>query len=40
MREWNTALHEVNLPIYVGKAVPTGGRKGLVQNDSSHHGTA
>lgn len=40
MRLWNKAPDDVHLPIYVGKAVPTGGRKGLIQTDSSEHGTA
>ena len=40
MREWNKASDDVNLPIYVGKAVPTGGRKGLIQNDTYDHSPA
>jgi hypothetical protein len=39
MREWNISADVVQLPIYVGKAVPTGGRKGLIQSDAADQGT-
>lgn len=37
---WNTSPDDLNVPIYVGKAVPTGGRKGNVDPDVSSKGTA
>lgn len=30
LKEWNTSAEDLNVPIYVGKAIPTGGRKGNV----------
>lgn len=40
LRDWNTSVNDLNAPIYVGKAVPTGGRKGNVDPDVSAKGTA
>jgi hypothetical protein len=37
---WNTSPDDLNVPIYVGKAVSTGGRKGNVDPDVSAKGTA
>jgi hypothetical protein len=37
---WNSSIEDLNVPIYVGKAVPTGGRKGNVDPDVSAKGTA
>ncbi|MEO7099722.1 MAG: Eco29kI family restriction endonuclease [Luteolibacter sp.] len=37
---WNTSADDLNVPIYVGKAVPTGGRKGKVDPEISAKGTA
>jgi len=37
---WNRGEDGVNIPIYVGKAVPTGGRKGNVDPEVSAKGTA
>lgn len=36
---WNTRADDLNVPIYVGKAVSTGGRKGNVDPDVSAKGT-
>jgi len=38
--DWNTSADDLNVPIYVGKAVPTGGRKGNVDPEVSAKGTA
>lgn len=35
MRKWNRDANELHLPIYVGKAVPKGGRKGRVKLDAA-----
>jgi Eco29kI restriction endonuclease len=40
LSDWNTSADELNVPIYVGKAVPTGGRKGNVDADVSAKGSA
>ena len=40
LRDWNTSIEDLNVPIYVGKAVPTGGRKGNVDPEVSGKGTA
>jgi hypothetical protein len=40
LREWNTSAENLNAPIYVGKAVPTGGRKGNIESEASAKGTA
>lgn len=40
LRDWNTSADDLNVPIYIGKAVPTGGRKGKVDPDVSAKGTA
>ncbi len=40
LRDWNTSAEDLNVPIYVGKAVPTGGRKGNVDPDVSAKETA
>ncbi len=37
---WNNGSNELHLPIYVGKAVPTGGRKGGGDSEVSSKGTA
>ena len=37
---WNTGDKGLTVPIYVGKAVPTGGRKGLLRPEASAEGTA
>ncbi|RYZ65142.1 MAG: Eco29kI family restriction endonuclease [Proteobacteria bacterium] len=37
MKEWNHS-NEFHAPIYVGKAVPTGGRKGLISSEVSSKG--
>ena len=37
---WNSGEDGVKVPIYVGKAVPTGGRKGNVDPEVSAKGTA
>ena len=29
IRKWNSDHNELHLPIYVGKAIPTGGEKGM-----------
>lgn len=38
--EANSAPDNLSLPIYIGKAVPTGGRKGIVDPEISARGTA
>jgi hypothetical protein len=38
--EWNSSVNDLKIPIYVGKAVPTGGRKGNVDPEISAKGTA
>lgn len=40
LREWNPCVDDLSVPIYVGKAVPTGGRKGNVDPEVSAKGTA
>lgn len=40
LHEWNTSADDLNVPIYVGKAVPTGGRKGNIDPEISAKGTA
>jgi hypothetical protein len=40
MGAWNSGKEELNLPIYIGKAVPTGGRKGNVDSEVSSKGSA
>ena len=30
LKKWNPDPDDLNLPIYVGKAIPTGGRKGKI----------
>lgn len=40
LRELNPSKKSLNVPIYVGKAVPTGGRKGNVDPEISAKGTA
>jgi hypothetical protein len=40
LRNWNQAPPDLHLPIYVGKAVPTGGRKGSVNTENSAKGSA
>lgn len=40
LKEWNSSDIGLHVPIYVGKAVPTGGRKGNVDPDVSAKGTA
>jgi hypothetical protein len=40
LRKWNPCSDELNTPIYVGKAIPTGGRKGNVDPDISAKGAA
>lgn len=37
---WNTSVDDLHVPIYVGKAVPTGGRKGNVDPNVSAKGTS
>ena len=39
-KEFNPSEAELNLPIYIGKAVPTGGRKGHVDPEVSAKGTS
>ena len=38
--EANSAPDNLSMPIYVGKAIPTGGRKGIVDPEISARGTA
>lgn len=38
--EWNRAEEEPRIPIYIGKAVPTGGRKGNVDPEVSAKGSS
>lgn len=40
LRKWNPCSDELNTPIYVGKAIPTGGRKGNVDPDVAAKGAA
>lgn len=40
LKEWNSSESGLHVPIYVGKAVPIGGRKGNVDPDVSAKGTA
>jgi hypothetical protein len=40
LRDWNTSVGDLNVPIYVGKAVPTGGRKGNIDPEVSAKGAA
>lgn len=40
LRDWNTSIEDLNVPIYVGKAVPTGDRKGNVDPEVSGKGKA
>jgi hypothetical protein len=40
LRTWNTSEDDLNVPIYVGKAVPTGGRKGIIDPEGSNKGAA
>jgi len=40
LRDWNTSVDDLNVPIYVGKAVPTGGRKGNIDPEVSAKGAA
>lgn len=40
LHNWNHGYNEFHLPIYVGKAVPTGGRKGSVDSGVSPKGSA
>jgi hypothetical protein len=37
--DWNTSGDDLKVPIYVGKAVPTGGRKGNVDSEVSAKGS-
>ena len=39
-RQWNRSAEDLNVPIYVGKAIPTGGRKGNVDPEISARGAA
>ncbi|GHC41738.1 Eco29kI family restriction endonuclease [Roseibacillus persicicus] len=38
-QKWNTSATELRLPIYVGKAIPSGARKGNVDPEVSARGT-
>jgi len=40
IRKWNPDHNALHLPIYVGKAIPTGARKGTVETEISAKGTA
>jgi Eco29kI restriction endonuclease len=40
LRDWNSRVDDLNIPIYVGKAVPTGGRKGSTDPEISAEGAA
>lgn len=40
MSVWNTCDQELKIPIYIGKATPTGGRKGNVDPEVSAKGSA
>jgi Eco29kI restriction endonuclease len=40
LRPHNPSATELHLPIYVGKAIPNGGRKGLTDTESSAKGSA
>ena len=40
LHKWNRDAKELHLPIYVGKAVPKGGRKGTVEIDAAATSTA
>jgi hypothetical protein len=40
LRDWNTSVADLKVPIYVGKAVPTGGRKGNIDPEVSAKGAA
>lgn len=39
-KKWNSDSSDLNLPIYVGKAVPTGGRKGKIDPELAGKGTS
>lgn len=39
-KKWNPNVEDLRLPIYVGKAVPTGGRKGIVDPSASSKGSS
>jgi hypothetical protein len=40
LKQCNTSSDDLNLPIYVGKAVPTGGRKGKIDPELAGKGTS
>lgn len=40
MRKLNTEESGMQIPIYVGKAVPTGGRKGIIDSDIAERSTS
>lgn len=40
LQKWNTGPEDLNLPIYVGKAIPTGGRKGKIDPELAGKGTS
>ncbi|RYD32247.1 MAG: Eco29kI family restriction endonuclease [Verrucomicrobiaceae bacterium] len=39
VRKWNPGGEQLKLPIYVGKAIPAGGRKGDIDPEVSAKGT-
>ena len=40
LKQWNPNSSNLNLPIYVGKAIPTGGRKGNIDPEIAGKGTS
>lgn len=40
LQEWNSHIERLDVPIYIGKAVPTGGRKGNIDPEVSTKGSA
>ena len=40
LKKWNSGPDDLNLPIYVGKAIPTGGRKGKIDPERAGKGTS
>lgn len=40
LKDWNKNSEDPSLPIYIGKAIPTGGRKGIVDPEVSAKGSA
>lgn len=40
LKNWNPRLEDLHLPIYVGKAIPAGGRKGIVCSEKAANSSA